>query len=126
MQQTNPTPVDPKQLEETKRKARILAERSKTTQTIKTIGELLKELRTNRNLTTNLVSQQTGLPVLAIDSLEKPTREAIATNPLIVLIPLLSFYRIELADFFKEVSLRVELRCFPGLKADAKRNSYVF
>ena len=77
----------------------------------KLVGTLLTELRSNRKLTLPKVGTETGLRIKLIDQTEKAEAHP-AT--MIVLFGLLSYYKVSVSDFFKEVEARALLQSFTG------------
>ena len=90
---------------------------------VKTVPELLKQLRENRQLTPALLSQQTGLSVRNILLNERPETSV----SLGFLIVVLGCYQVSLSDFVKEAQDQVALQRFKVPEnIKAKRTPHVF
>ena len=90
---------------------------------VKTVPELLKQLRENRQLTPALLSQQTGLSVRNILLNERPETSV----SLGFLIVILGCYQVSLSDFVKEAQDQVALQRFKVPEnIKAKRIPHIF
>jgi len=90
---------------------------------VKTVPELLKQLRENRQITPALLSQQTGLSVRNILLNERPETSV----SLGFLVVVLEYYQVSLTDFIKEVQDQVALQRFTVPEnIKAKRVPHVF
>lgn len=91
----------------------LSAERTKriasARRTEKVVAEVLKELRITRHLTVQKVATDVGVRLKLVTQAETGDPSAVA---LAVLFTLLSYYKVSVSDFFKEVSARQTLREF--------------